>query len=155
MVAKMGDAVVVHVRSKMAGSGHTKPWSLSPPAAAMAAAAALLFSCAVLSGPAMAGKADVVDVKIAPEGTGTYRFAVTIRSDDRGWDKYADKWEILAPDGRVLGTRVLVHPHDDEQPFTRDLDAVAIPPDVASVRVRAHDKVEGWGGLEKTVAVPR
>ncbi|MEZ5853616.1 MAG: hypothetical protein R3D67_02305 [Hyphomicrobiaceae bacterium] len=77
------------------------------------------------------------------------------RAMTRGWHKYADKWEVRAPDGKVLGTRVLLHPHEDEQPFTRDLGGVAIPPGVTEVTVRAHDKVEGWGGAEMTVKVPR
>ncbi|MEZ5815578.1 MAG: hypothetical protein R3D44_00665 [Hyphomicrobiaceae bacterium] len=105
--------------------------------------------------PALAGKADVVGVKLIRDAGGTWRAEVTIRSDDRGWQKYADKWEVTLPDGRVLGTRVLLHPHEDEQPFTRELGGLAIPPGVTEVRVRAHDKVEGWGGAEMMVKVPR
>jgi hypothetical protein len=104
---------------------------------------------------AHAGKADVVAARLVPDAGGTFRVEVTVRSDDKGWHKYADKWEVLAPDGRVLATRVLLHPHEYEQPFTRDLDGVAVPPGIAEVRIRAHDKVEGWGGAEITVKVPR
>ena len=43
---------------------------------------------------------------------------VTVQHADTGWDHYADAWEVLAPDGTVLGTRTLLHPHTDEQPFT-------------------------------------
>lgn len=107
------------------------------------------------SAPALAGKADVVDVKVQREAAGTYAFSVTVKSDDKGWDKYADKWDVVTPDGTVLGTRVLLHPHDDEQPFTRDLTGVVVPAGVAAVRVRAHDKVEGYGGREMTVPLPR
>lgn len=64
------------------------------------------------SAEAMAGKADVVDVKVTREPAGTYRFDVTVSSDDTGWDKYADRWDVVAPDGTVLGTRVLAHPHE-------------------------------------------
>jgi hypothetical protein len=114
-----------------------------------------LIVAALLPSQALAGKADVIGVKIAKERSGTYKFTVTIRSDDTGWKKYADRWEVLAPNGRVLGVRELLHPHEDEQPFTRDLSGVRIPNDITEVRVRARDKIEGWGGKVVTVAIPR
>lgn len=112
--------------------------------------AALMFA----AGGAMAGKADVIDVTVTPEKAGTYRFDVTIKSDDTGWDKYADQWEVVAPDGTVLGTRVLAHPHETEQPFTRSLSGVDVPDGMTSVTVRARDKVEGYGGREMAVTIP-
>ena len=122
---------------------------------AFATAAISIFLAVSVTTSAEAGKADVVGVKVVVEGGGSYRFEVTVKSDDRGWEKYADKWEVLAPDRRVLATRVLLHPHEDEQPFTRDLGGVAIPADIKEVIVRAHDKVEGWGGAEVKAAIPR
>ncbi len=110
---------------------------------------------AVATDDTLAGKADVVAVRLTKEASGTYTVDVTVKSDDTGWQKYCDKWEVRSPDGRTLGTRELLHPHEDEQPFTRDLRGVAIPADVAEIRVRAHDKVEGWGGAEVTTKVPR
>ncbi len=98
--------------------------------------------------------ADVTKVDIAAEAAGTYRFDVTVRSADTGWEKYADAWEIRAPDGSVLGTRILAHPHVDEQPFTRSLTGVAIPGDVDEVVVAARDLVEGFCGETLTVALP-
>ena len=110
----------------------------------------------MLSSPAaLAGKADVVDVQVRREASGAYAFAVTIKSDDRGWDKYADKWDVVGPDGTVYGTRILLHPHETEQPFTRSLSGVDIPEWVGEVTVRAHDKVEGYGGREVTLRLPR
>jgi hypothetical protein len=88
------------------------------------------------------------------EAAGTYRFDVTISSDDTGWDKYADQWDVVAPDGAVLGTRMLAHPHETEQPFTRSLSGIAVPAGVNSVTIRARDKVEGYGGAEMTVSLP-
>jgi hypothetical protein len=117
-------------------------------------ALAALVAFDATMGLALAGKADVVAVKVSRQTGGSYAFDVTIKSDDRGWNKYADKWEVLAPDGKVLGTRVLLHPHEDEQPFTRSLSGVRIPADVKAVKVRAHDKVEGFGGKEMTVTLP-
>ena len=74
---------------------------------------------------------------------------------DEGWDHYADAWDVVAPDGTVLGTRTLLHPHETEQPFTRVLSGVAIPDDVVQVTIRAHDSIHGYGGQELTVGVPR
>lgn len=109
---------------------------------------------ALMSVSAFAGKADVIGVEVTKQQPGVYRFNVTVRSDDTGWDKYADKWDILGPDGQILGTRVLAHPHENEQPFTRSLSGVEIPNEITAVRVRAHDKIEGYGGKEMTVELP-
>ena len=118
-------------------------------------AAALVAIAVVAAGPALAGEADVLKVEAVPEGGGTWRFHVTVAHGDTGWDHYADKWEVVAPDGRVLGTRTLLHPHENEQPFTRSLGGVAVPDGVATVTVRAHDNVHGTGGKEMTVEISR
>lgn len=102
-----------------------------------------------------AGEADVLDVAATPAGDGTWRFDVTVQHADTGWDHYADAWEVLGPDGAVIGTRTLLHPHTDEQPFTRSLAGVRIPDDVAAVTVRAHDSLHGHGGQALTVPVPK
>lgn len=99
----------------------------------------------------LAGEADVVGVEASRSGDGTWRFDVTVRHADEGWDHYADLWVVLAPDGTVLGERVLAHPHVNEQPFTRSLSGVTIPDDVSVVTVRARDSVHGFGGTEMTV----
>ncbi len=98
-----------------------------------------------------AGEADVVGVEAVSEGAGTWRFHVTVAHGDTGWEHYADKWDVVAPDGAVLGTRVLFHPHEAEQPFTRSLGGIEIPAGVAAVTLRAHDKEHGYGGKEVTV----
>jgi hypothetical protein len=46
----------------------------------------------------------------------------------------------------VLAERVLNHPHVEEQPFTRLLQGVVLPPGVREVIVEAHCKVDGYGG---------
>ena len=110
---------------------------------------------ALLQGaPVSAGEADVEDVEVTRMSDGTLRFSVTVRHDDEGWDHYADRWEVVGPDGTVLGTRVLHHPHVDEQPFTRSLTGVEIPAGVGEVRVRARDSVHGHGGRGVTVTLP-
>jgi hypothetical protein len=123
-------------------------------AALRRAAAALAVGAALAAAaPAGAGEADVLEAS-ADCVERTCRFRVTVRHADQGFDHYADRYEVVAPDGRVLATRVLQHPHVAEQPFTRDLDGVRVPPGIASVRVRAHDSVHGFGGPEATVEIP-
>jgi len=95
-----------------------------------------------------------VDVEIRMTGQKTYSFDVTVRHADDGWNHYADKWDVTAPDGTVLGTRTLYHPHVDEQPFTRSLSGVKIPDTIKEVTVRAHDSEHGYGGKTVTVVIP-
>ncbi len=104
---------------------------------------------------ARAGEADVVGVVVTPDWSDTWRFEVTIAHADTGWDHYADKWEVVGPDGKVLGTRVIVHPNEAEQPLTRSLGGVFIPSDVTEVTLRAHDNVHKYGGKEMTVQLVR
>jgi hypothetical protein len=107
-----------------------------------------------LPGPLGAGEADVLTVDLIETAERVYTFSVTVQHADEGWDHYADRWEIVAPDGQVLATRVLLHPHVDEQPFTRSLGNVAIPQGIDTVEVRAHDSVHGLGGTTVAVALP-
>ncbi|MEL6919706.1 MAG: hypothetical protein AAFO77_01590 [Pseudomonadota bacterium] len=115
----------------------------------------LTIFAASLVGTAMSGEADVVDVKATQQSSGMWRFEVTIEHADTGWDHYADRWDVIGPNGTVLGERVLLHPHVNEQPFTRSLSGVVIPDDVAEVMVRGHDSVHGLGGKEISVKLER
>ena len=121
------------------------------------AVAALLSGLAAvpMAAPTRAGEADVVRAEVRAEGGGAWRFRVTVAHGDTGWDHYADKWDVVAPDGTVLGTRVLLHPHETEQPFIRSLGGVEIPQGVSEVTLRAHDRVHGYGGKEVTVKLPK
>lgn len=100
-----------------------------------------------------AGEADVVAATYSQASDGSYTFEVTVRHADTGWDHYADRWEIVGPDGSVLAARLLAHPHETEQPFSRSLPNVEIPDDVSEVTIRAHDSVHGYGGAEITLAL--
>ncbi len=100
----------------------------------------------LISTAGYAGEADVIEVDVKQTGGDTYFFKVTVRHADEGWDHYADKWDVVAPDGTVLGTRTLYHPHVDEQPFTRSLSDVKISESITEVTVRAHDSVHKYGG---------
>lgn len=115
---------------------------------------ALASSLACAAGTtAAAGEADVVGVEVSNGGGGSYRFDVTVEHGDEGWDHYADAWDVVAPDGSVLGTRVLAHPHENEQPFTRST-TVTIPDGITEVTLRAKDSVHEFGGVEMTVTLP-
>ena len=111
---------------------------------------ALMLSLSTL---AIADKANVEAVEVSKDANG-YRFSVTVRHNDQGWDHYADLWDVVGKDGTVFGKRILAHPHDNEQPFTRSLSAVVIPDGVKEVIIRANDSVHGLGGLEKIVQLP-
>lgn len=104
--------------------------------------------------PALAGNADVLDVDVSCNSDSICRFDVTVRHDDEGWEHYANQWEVLSPDGEILATRKLMHPHDNEQPFTRSLDNAKIPGGLLEVLVRAHDLIHGYGGKGIVVKLP-
>lgn len=103
----------------------------------------------------IAGEADVLKVSAEQNTDGSFSFQVTVQHADTGWDHYANKWDIVAPDGTILGTRTLYHPHVNEQPFTRSLSRVQIPADISEVSVRAHDSVHEYGGKTINLTLPR
>ncbi|MBN1679556.1 MAG: hypothetical protein JW966_04640 [Anaerolineae bacterium] len=105
-----------------------------------------------------AANADVVYVRAVQAAGGTWTFYVTVQHPDTGWENYADGWDVVLPDGTVIRpdpdsafTRLLTHPHETEQPFTRSQSGLVIPGDVTLVTVRAHDLVDGFGGREVVV----
>ena len=114
---------------------------------------ALAASLALAAGNVLAGEADVVAVEVSKSGENSYRFDVTVAHGDEGWDHYADAWDVVAPDGAVLGTRVLHHPHETEQPFTRST-TITIPDGITEVMLRAKDSTHDYGGAEMTVTLP-
>jgi hypothetical protein len=104
--------------------------------------------------PAHAGQADVIGATVRQRTRNVFDFDVTIRSNDTGWDAYADRIEVLGPDGAILRTRVLEHPHEQEQPFTRDVYDVTIPRGIGTVTIRAHHKAAGFDGAICPVKLP-
>ncbi|MEM7293612.1 MAG: hypothetical protein AAF420_09515 [Pseudomonadota bacterium] len=108
----------------------------------------------LLSTSATAGEADVIDVTIRALTDTSFRINATLEHADTGWEHYADAWDVLDADGNVLGTRVLYHPHVDEQPFTRSL-TLTIPKSVKTVTIRAKDSKHEYGGKSMSVKVPR
>ncbi len=102
--------------------------------------------------------ADVLFVRAVQTADETWTFNVTVFHPDTGWEDYADGWDVVLPDGTVVKpdpdvafTRLLLHPHEQEQPFTRSQSNIHIPTAVTLVRVRAHDLVDGFGGRETVV----
>jgi hypothetical protein len=83
----------------------------------------------------------------------TYTVHATVRHADAGWDNYANIFRVVpASDASQVsnGVRELLHPHDNEQPFTRSQRGVQA---VGQVRVEAADNVEGWGGSTITLTL--
>jgi hypothetical protein len=108
--------------------------------------------------PVGTADADVIFVKAVQADDDSWTFHVTVSHPDTGWEDYADGWDVVTPDGQVLKqnesdtfTRLLLHPHETEQPFTRSQSNVIIPEGVTQVTVRAHDLVDGFGGQEVVV----
>lgn len=93
-----------------------------------------------------AGEADILEVQVTCDEDRVCRFEVTVEHEDEGWEHYADRWEVLDGEGKVLAVRKLAHPHVHEQPFTRSLDDVEIPEGVHEVTIRARDSVHEYGG---------
>lgn len=117
----------------------------------------IAFCCAALMAApaAQAGEADVQAATASQTMRGTWTVSATILHADTGWDHYADRFDVLGPDGTVLGSRTLFHPHVNEQPFTRSLSSLSIPDDVDVITVRAHDSVHELGGATVEITLER
>ncbi len=113
----------------------------------------ILLSCLMFATVARADPPTIVATD-AQKGSGGWRFDVTLAHPDSGWDHYADGWRVLDMDGNELGMRVLVHPHVDEQPFTRSLGGVQIPAGTTQVQIQARCIVDGWNRDTVTVTLP-
>lgn len=88
--------------------------------------------------------ADVISVEASGD-PGSYTFSVGIASPDTGCELYADWWEVLSEEGRLIYRRVLLHSHVSEQPFVRSGGPVEIAAGQV-VWVRAHMNSGGYGG---------
>lgn len=113
----------------------------------------LILALLLAAAPAFAEDPVIEQVTVTKTGD-TYRFDVTIRHPDTGWDHYADGWRVLDMNGTELGMRVLYHPHVDEQPFTRSLSGVTLPAGTTQVQVQARDLPGGWNAGTTIVDVP-
>ncbi len=100
--------------------------------------ALLCFSFSVF-----AGKPQVEAVVAECNQQQICKFEVTIRHADEGWTHFANGFEIYSVQGELLAREVFAGPHVREQPFTRTLRKVSIPPSVDTVIVKAHGSVHG------------
>ncbi|MCH7481056.1 MAG: hypothetical protein IIC79_06660 [Chloroflexi bacterium] len=105
--------------------------------------------------PMNSANADVTYVKAVQSDNGSWTFYVTVSHPDTGWEDYLNGWDVVTEDGTILKpnpdspfTRLLLHPHVDEQPFTRSQSGIEIPAGAKIVTVRANDLVDGFGGQE-------
>ena len=104
---------------------------------------ATLLCLAGIGGQAAAGQVEVVNTHFVLRG-GAWQVHTTLRHGDTGWEHYADAWRVVTEAGDVLGERILLHPHVNEQPFTRSQGGIRIPEDTHIVYVEARDKEHGW-----------
>ena len=116
----------------------------------------LIVACSLFySIDGFTNEANILKVDVSKISTSTYRFDVTVLHKDTGWDHYVNKWDIVDLQNNLLATRILYHPHVDEQPFTRSLSDIHISDNINVVKVRAHDLIHGYGGKELTVTLPK
>lgn len=128
-------------------------------ALAVSLAIAIALSCSPVGAAAPAGEPqrkypDVVSVKVQPRGPTTFDFDVTVSSPYDSASRYADAFRVTGEGDKVFGVRELWHDHAGEQPFTRDLHGVTIPPGVKDVQVQGRDQQHGWGGKTARVRLP-
>jgi hypothetical protein len=97
---------------------------------------------------------DILSATVKARGVDTFDFDVTVSSPYDTPQRYADAFRALTLDRKVLGERVLLHDHQTEQPFTRDLYGVRIPADIKRVIIEGRDQLHGWGGKTIEVALP-
>lgn len=105
-----------------------------------------LTALCCFAAPVFADPPDIVGDEISGS-----RVSVTLAHPDTGWDHHADGWRIETEDGTVLGTRELLHPHVEEQPFTRSLTVSDLPD--GPLFLRAKCSIDGWS--DSRIAVRR
>lgn len=112
----------------------------------------VLLAISLVATVSQAGEVNILEVKV--ECPQTCSFAVTLWHEDDGWDHFANQWDVMTLDGKLLKSRVLHHPHVNEMPFTRSLYSVIIPDDIKQVKIRAKDSVHGYAKKEVIVDLP-
>ena len=114
---------------------------------------AALVLVAALAVPSAADEAEIVAATAERLGD-RWTFSVTLRHGDTGWDDYADGWRVVLEDGTSLGERTLLHPHVEEQPFTRSLAGIRVPEGIRRVFVEARTNTGGWGAVRLPLDLP-
>ncbi len=75
-----------------------------------------------------------------------YTVNITISSPDTGCNQYADWWEVVTTEGKLIYRRILAHSHVTEQPFTRGASGVELKRD-QEVYIRVHMNNTGYSNL--------
>lgn len=120
----------------------------------------VLLVAALVCGPVAAADVgeqkypNVLAAKVVARDSDRFDFDVTVSSTYDSPSRYADAFRAMGKDGQVFGERILWHDHAGEQPFTRDLYGVRIPPGVRRVVIQARDLKHGYGGKTFEVALP-
>ena len=96
--------------------------------------------------------AEITFVRARLRGDNTWSFDVAVDHPDTGWEDYTDGWHVETPDGEILATRILLHPHVGERPFTRGQGGVVVPEGVTEVYIRSHDLISGYS--QQPVRIP-
>ncbi len=100
--------------------------------------------------------AQVIHVDLIERSVDTWSFDVTLTHNDTGWDHYADQWVIINSEtDEVLGTRVLAHPHVNEQPFTRSISNIIIDESVRHLEIRAKCTLHDYSGKSVLIDMDR
>lgn len=108
----------------------------------------------VMAAQVSAGMADVIDIDVRYNGGNNFLITTTLAHADTGWQHYANEWQVLDESGKIIGRRILHHPHVNEQPFSRS-HALDIPITVNAITIRGVDSVHGSGGGEMTIKLVR
>jgi len=87
--------------------------------------------------------AEVISVKVNGKEQ-HYTFSVGIKSPDLGCKQYANWWEVVSPEGKLIYRRILGHSHVNEQPFIRSGGKVKITKDQIVI-IRAHMNTSKFG----------
>jgi len=114
----------------------------------------MLAAVTSFSQVAQANEVEILNVYMQETDSG-WRAEVTLKHADANWEHYADAWRIVDGNGHLYKTRVLFHPHINEQPFTRSLSNIKIPADKPIIYVEAHDKKHGWSKQRVMVDLTR
>ena len=96
-----------------------------------------------------AGTPNIVSASAQKRVNNTYDFTVVVRHDDDNRKHWVNRWDILTPNRTLIKSRVFLHGHPHEQPFTRQLKKVMVPAGAGFVYIRAHDLAHGFGPVVK------
>jgi len=101
-----------------------------------------LILAGVFTVPAVAGQVAIEFAELNQRDK-SWNISVTLKHKDTGWNHYANAWQVVDEHNKLIGKRVLHHPHINEQPFTRSLYSVNVPAGTKIIIIEATDSVHG------------